>query len=143
MAIETKRVINGTYGQVWLNDSEIMEAYALQAKVEKKKEEISICGRPGTESKMVGFNGKGTLKIRKISSRMGTLLADGIRRGHDIRFYIMSSLADPDSYGAEKVLLKNVSFDDLTLMDWEAAKAGAVDIPFTFSDFEYLDEITA
>ncbi len=143
MSIETKRVINGTYGQVWLNDSEVMEAYALQAKVEKKKEEISICGRAGTESKMVGFNGKGTLKIRKISSRMGTLLADGIRRGQDTRFYIMSSLADPDSYGAEKVLLKNVSFDDLTLMDWEAAKAGAVDIPFTFSDFEYLDEITA
>ncbi|MCX8132019.1 MAG: phage tail tube protein [Clostridia bacterium] len=141
MAIETKRVINGTYGQVWLNDSEVMEAYALQAKVEKKKEEISICGRAGTESKMVGFNGKGTLKIRKVSSRMGRLLAEGLRKGQDTRFQIISKLADPDSFGAERILLKNVSFDDLTLADWEAAKAGSTDIPFTFSDFEYMDSI--
>lgn len=141
MPIETKRVINGTYGQVWLDDSEVMETYALQAKVEKKKEEISICGRVGTDSKMIGFSGKGTLKVRKVNSRMGKLVTDGLRKGNDVRFQVISKLADPDSYGAERVLIKNVSFDDLTLADWEAAKAGAVDIPFTFSDFEYLDTI--
>lgn len=141
MAIDAKRVINGTYGQVWLNDMEVMETYGLQAKVEKKKEELSICGKPGTETKMIGFTGKGTLKIRKVSSRMGQLLTEGLRKGVDVRFQVISKLADPDSFGAERILLRNVSFDDLTLADWEAAKAGAVDVPFTFSDFEYLDMI--
>lgn len=141
MAIDAKRVINGTYGQVWLNDVEVMETYGLQAKVEKKKEELSICGKPGTETKMIGFTGKGTLKIRKVSSRMGQLLTEGLRKGMDVRFQVISKLADPDSFGAERILLRNVSFDDLTLADWEAAKAGAVDVPFTFSDFEYLDTI--
>lgn len=143
MPIDAKRVINGTFGQVWLNDEEVMEAYGLQAKIEKKKEEISICGRVGSESKMIGFIGKGNLKIRKISSRMGQLVAESLRKGKDIRFQVISKLADPDSYGAERILIKNVSFDDLTLADWEAAKSGAVDVPFTFSDFEYMDFIKA
>lgn len=143
MAIDVKRVINGTYGQVWLNEEQVLETYGLQAKVEKKKEELSICGKPGTETKLIGFTGKGTLKIRKVNSRMGKLLTEGLRNGVDVRFQIISKLADPDSFGAERILLKNVSFDDLTLADWEAAKAGAVDIPFTFSDFEYLDLIEA
>lgn len=143
MAIDVKRVINGTYGQVWLNEEQVMETYGLQAKVEKKKEELSLCGRSGTETKLIGFTGKGTLKVRKVNSRMGRLLTDGLRSGMDVRFQIISKLADPDSFGAERILLKNVSFDDLTLADWEAAKAGAVDIPFTFSDFEYMDLIEA
>jgi len=143
MPIDAKRVINGTYGQVWLNDEEVMEAYGLQAKVEKKKEEISLCGRIGSESKLIGYIGKGALKIRKVSSRMGQLVAGNLRKGKDVRFQIISKLADPDSYGAERILIKNVSFDDLTLADWEAAKTGAVDVPFTFSDFEYMDYINA
>lgn len=143
MPIDAKRVINGTYGQVWLDDVQVLETYGLQAKVEKKKEELSICGRPGTETKLIGFTGKGTLKVRKVNSRMGKLLTEGLRKGKDVRFQVISKLADPDSFGAERILIKNVSFDDLTLADWEAAKAGAVDIPFTFSDFEYLDMIEA
>ena len=143
MPIDAKRVINGTYGQVWLDDVQVLETYGLQAKVEKKKEELSICGRPGTETKLIGFTGKGTLKVRKVNSRMGKLLTEGLRKGKDVRFQVISKLADPDSFSAERILIKNVSFDDLTLADWEAAKAGAVDIPFTFSDFEYLDMIEA
>ena len=47
----------------------------------------------------------------------------------------------PDSYGAERVALYDVSFDDLTLADWQAAAVGSVTAPFTFSDYEYLDQI--
>ena len=35
----------------------------------------------------------------------------------------------------------DVSFDDLTLADWQAAAIGSVTAPFTFSDYEYLDQI--
>ena len=30
---------------------------------------------------------------------------------------------------------------DLTLADWQAAAVGSVTAPFTFSDYEYLDQI--
>ena len=35
----------------------------------------------------------------------------------------------------------NVSFDDLTLADWQAATVGTVTTPFTFSRYELLDMI--
>jgi len=34
-----------------------------------------------------------------------------------------------------------VSFDDLTIADWEAATKGTVEAPFTFTDYKYLDMI--
>mgnify|MGYP002236849848 FL=1 len=45
---------------------------------------------------------------------------EGIKRGVDRRFTVISKLRDPDSYGAERVALYDVSFDDLTLADWQA-----------------------
>ena len=54
---------------------------------------------------------------------------------------MISKLRDPDSYGAERVALYDVSFDDLTLADWQATAVGSVTAPFTFSDYEYLDQI--
>lgn len=39
------------------------------------------------------------------------------------------------------MVLSNVSFDDLTLADWEAKSVGKVECPFTFTDYEFLDEI--
>ena len=44
---------------------------------------------------------------------------EGIKRGVDRRFTVISKLRDPDSYGAERVALYDVSFDDLTLADWQ------------------------
>ena len=35
----------------------------------------------------------------------------------------------------------NVSFDDLTLADWQAATVGTVTAAFTFSRYEFLDMI--
>ena len=40
----------------------------------------------------------------------------------DERGTVITKLKDPDSWGAERVALYNVSFDDLTLADWQAAK---------------------
>ena len=36
----------------------------------------------------------------------------------------------------------NVSLDDLTLADWQAATVGKVTVPFTFSRYEFMDQIT-
>ena len=48
----------------------------------------------------------------------------------------------PTPRGAERVAVYNVSFDDLTLADWQAATVGRVTAPFTYSHYELLDQIT-
>ena len=41
-------------------------------------------------------------------------------------------------YGVIRAL-KGISFDDLTLADWEAARLGQIEAPFTFEDWEVID----
>ena len=43
-------------------------------------------------------------------------------------------------YG-KRTVVKGVSFDDLTIADWEAETNGKVEAPFTFVDVDYLDVI--
>lgn len=142
MALEsTKRVMSGTWGELWLDGEQVAECYKCQAKVTLNKEDVPQCGVMWTDSKVKSMAGKGSLGFYKTNSRMAKNIGDAIRRGLDPRFTSISKLADPDAFGAERVAIKNVSFDDLTLADWEASVFGKVECPFTFGDYEYLDRV--
>ena len=136
-----KRVISGTWGEVWLDGDKVSECYGLQAKVSFNKEDIALCGQMASDKKVTSIECTGSLRMHKVTSRMALAIGENIRNGKDVLFTIVSKLKDPDAYGAERVVLSNVSFDDLTLADWEAKSVGKVECPFTFTDYEFLDEI--
>ena len=136
-----KRVISGTWGEVWLDGDKVSEGYGLQAKVSFNKEDIALCGQMASDKKVTSIECTGSLRMHKVTSRMALAIGENIRKGKDVRFTIVSKLKDPDAYGAVRVALYNVSFDELTLADWEAKSVGKVECPFTFTDYEFLDEI--
>lgn len=86
--------------------------------------------------------GTGSLTMHKVNSRMAIKVANMVRNKQDVRFTLISKLADPDAYGAERVSITGVQMDDLTLFDWEAQKPLETEAPFTFTGYEYLDQIT-
>ena len=59
--------------------------------------------------------------------------------GEDIRHTIISNLDDPDNPRNQRIAVKGVIFDDLTLADWEAAKLGTIEAPFSAESYEILD----
>lgn len=122
-----KRVISGTWGEVWLDGDKVSECYGLQAKVSFNKEDIALCGQMASDKKVTSIECTGSLRMHKVTSRMALAIGENIRNGKDVRFTIVSKLKDPDAYGAERVVLSNVSFDDLTLADWEAKSVGKVE----------------
>lgn len=89
----------------------------------------------------MSVEGTGSVRMYKVYSRMIDLMADGLLSGRDTRFTLISKLADPDAFGAERIAVTGVSFDDLTLADWEVATLGKIEAPFTFSGYELLDRI--
>lgn len=139
--MQAKNVINGTYGELWLDNQKIAEVKGFQAKINIDKEDITIAGSNVTHKKVMGWNGTGSIRMSKVNSRMGRKLRNSIKSGKELLFTAISKLADPDAYGAERVVIKGISFDDLTLADWEVKANGEVEAPFTFTDFDYLDEI--
>ena len=141
MAFNAKNAINGTWGSLWINDREIGEVKSFQVKAEFQKEEVKIAGQMAVDTKIMSYSGKGSLQLHKVNSRMVKTLLEEIKAGKDPRFTLIGKLADPNSNGAERIAIKNVSFDDLTLFDFEVGAVGQVECPFTFTDMETMDLI--
>ena len=141
--IPGNRVINGTWGEIWLDGDKVSELTGLEAKITLKKEDVNMCGVLAKDTKITGWEGTGTIKFHKVNSRMAVKLGDNIKKGSDVRFTILAKLADPDTRDAlaERVVLKDVSFDDLTLMNFEAKALGKVESSFTFIDYDFIDLI--
>lgn len=136
-----EKVISGTFGEAWLNGEYIAEIMALEAKIEIEKEDVPLAGRFATDSKFMGYKGTGTLRMHKANSRMIKILSDNLKNGINPRIQITSSLSDPSADGAERILIKDASFNDLSLINWELKKKGEVEAPFTFTDWEVQDSI--
>ena len=135
-----KRVANGTFGEVWLDGEKVAECTACQAKVTYNKQTVNLCGQMMEDTKTTSAKGAGSLTLQKVDSGLAQKLSQS-PLGIDRRFTIISKLKDPDGFGAERIALYDVSFDDLTLADWQAATVGTVTAPFTFVRYEYLDMI--
>lgn len=138
-----KRVINGTFGSVWLDGEQIAECYGFQAKLSFNKEDVPMCGQMATDKKLTDMSGTGSMRLYKVYTRAAATIGNAVKNGQDPRFTVISRLKDPDAYGTERVAVRNVSFDDITLADWEAKTVGKAEMPFTFTDFEFLDVIDA
>lgn len=141
MKFDPSKKINGTFGDLWINDYYLAEVLGLQAKATINKEEVKQTGSLTKGYKVTGVDGKGTVKINKVSSLFIKLLSDNIKEGKLPTFDIISKLADPASDGIERVKLSGCTFDELTLADWEAGKLGEESYPFTFTSWEILDMI--
>ena len=139
MALDTRKVINGTHGSLWINDQEISEVKSFQVKAEFQKEEVKIAGQMATDTKYMGYSVKGSLSLHKVNSRMIRFISNSIKAGKEPRFTLIGKLADPDADGVERIVVKNVSFDDLTLMDWSVGEISSSEHPFTATAWEVLD----
>ena len=98
-----RRVISGTWGELWIDGEKVAEVSACQAKVALNKETVNLCGRFMTTHKAMNASGTGSLTMHKVDSGFAQRM-EGIKRGVDRR-------------------------------------VGSVTAPFTFSDYEYLDQI--
>ena len=136
-----ENVINGSWAEVWINGELVANATGLQAKVSLKTAEVHMCKSLAKHTKVVGYEGKGTLKLNKVDSMFIKLMSENMKKGKQTKCTLISKLADPDALGVERVCLKDCVFEELTLANWESKKNGQESIPFSFSDWEPLDVI--
>ena len=90
-------------------------------------------------SKVISARITGSMRIYNASSRLLAAEGAAMKSGKDLRHTFISKLDDPDAVSAQRVMLTGVSFDDLTLADWEAAKLGTIEAPFTADGYEILE----
>ncbi len=122
-----EQVINGTFGEMWIDGEYLANVTALKAEVTLKKTPISMVQR--------------LMEGQKINSFFIKKMNECFRRGKMMTCTIISNVKDPDALGGERIALYNCLFDKMTLADWEAGKMGEESYSFTFEDWEILDKI--
>jgi len=137
--LNAAEVRSGTWGQLWLDGEQVSECFGCQIKVNKTKEDVSRCRTLIAGKKMTGVAITGTVRIYNATSRLIKLEAEALKQGRDLRHTIISNLDDPDNPDNQRIAVKGVSFDDLTLADWQAAQLGQIEAPFTAEDYTVLD----
>ena len=137
--LEAKRVASGTYGELWWDGEKIAECYKFEAKYTKNKEDVAMCGQFITDSKVTSAKGPGTIGIYHVYSRWASY-ADAVQQGKDERTTFIGKLDDPDGYGAERVALYGVSFDEVPLTSFEAGQIIKQEVPFTFTGHKFLEK---
>ena len=136
-----EKTINGTFGELSIDDYYLAEVTGLEAKVTLEKTEVNQTGTLAKGYKVTGMDCKGTIKLNKVTSYFQLKLSDQIKAGKTPTSTIISTLSDPDAFGAEKIKITGVTFDELTLANWEAKKLEEDSIPFSFTGWELMDTI--
>lgn len=139
--MEAKQVINGSFGEAWVDSDYAADVTGVEAVIDINYEDVNRPRKLSTGKKMTGWEGSGTLSFNKTTSRFIKLLGDNLKNGKQTAVNVITKLDDPDSLGAERVVLKNVVFENLTLANWEAKALGEEEAPFFFDDWEPLDLI--
>jgi hypothetical protein len=136
-----EKVMNGSYASMWINTTFLGEGTELEAKVALEKKEVNQANTLAKGYKIVGIDGKGKLKVNKISSYFINLIAANIKKGKTTSVTIKSTIEDPDVGARETITLKGVVFDDLTLINWKTKELIEEEYSFTFSDFEVNESV--
>lgn len=120
------------------NRYNFMQAYKLEASIEKKKTPIPILGKTGKGNKSTGWSGTGSATFFYNNSLFRQLLKRYKDTGEDIYFDIQVTNEDPtSSVGRQTVILRDCNLDGGILAKFDAdAEYLDEEINFTFEDFE-------
>ena len=138
-----EHTINGSFGEVRDENGEwITNAQELSFRVTIDRQEIQMSGTRRTGYKATRTAGEGTLRQFKVTTAFIKRVSELMRDDRQLQFVgqLMVKLDDPDSLGTERVLLKNVKFWEIN-GGWRVGEIIEEEIPFTFEDIEFPDEI--
>ena len=67
MALESAaRVMNGTFGQIWEDGTEIAEVSAFQLKVTNNFDTLNLCKQMAEDRKLIGVKITGSMTLHKV-----------------------------------------------------------------------------
>ena len=140
MANEGRQVLSANEGSVYVQGILWKTITKINADATAGYDNINFVGDNKTYQRYTGYKVDGTLTMKKVDSRAGLLIADGIKTGIMPDIKIITSQTNA-SGAAERVSINDVTFTKLQLVNLEANKPTDEDMPFSASDFNYLDRI--
>lgn len=139
---DDSQVWSGTWGQVWIDGELMSEATAFRAEVNLNYEDVKRTRSLMTGKKLTGLEGEGEITLHKVSSYVMNKVAENIKKGIVPDITIESSIQDPAGIGEERIAVKHVKFEKITLADWEAGTLAEESYSFSFTDYDIKNVAT-
>ena len=141
LAFNHNKVIRGTFGKVWVDGERLSNVKTFEAKATIDYEDMDVNGDFGQKKRYMGYSIAGTMTLHKYDSFILSKYHAGVMNGELPEITVVSALDDPTGYGAERVALHDVKFDEITLSKFENRTVTEEEVPFTAGSFEFLDLI--
>lgn len=138
-AFQHKKVFRGTFGKVWVDGERMSNVKSFEAKASIDYEDMNVNGDFGTKKRYMGYSISGTMTLHKFDSFILRKYQKGVMTGELPDMTIVVALDDPTAYGAERVQLRDVMLDEITLSKFENKTLTEEEVPFTAGSYEFLD----
>lgn len=138
------RVVNGAYGELWVNGFQIAEVSACELNITIDREEIRLAGQLEKGSKITGIEGVGSFTVKQVFTRFFDYWQN-LKLGMDVPFMMIVKLDDPNAFGAERFVANGCKFTgDFNLIKYDVGSIVEKDynIQFKPSDSDYVDAIS-
>ena len=140
--LQANRTLSGSFAEVWVDGARIAELSELTLTVKVLREKVQF--GMDVDSKIVGYEGNGTMTIKQVYTRFFEVLEQA-KAGIDKRCTITTALKDPDAVNGmeERYSVSNVAFTELPFIGYKMGQVNQQKLPFTFrpSDLQCLDRI--
>ena len=133
------KVFRGTFGKVWVDGERMSNVKSFEAKASIDYEDMNVNGDFGTKKRYMGYSIAGTMTLHKFDSFILKKYQKGVMTGELPEMTIVVALDDPAAYGAERVQLRDICLDEITLSKFENKTVLEEEVPFTAGSFEFLD----
>lgn len=141
--MDAKRVISGNYGYLYDQDGNwLTNTTAVEANIEIGMEEIRLAGTRWLGNKTTTLKGSGSISGYFVTSewveKMNQVTDD---TSSPFVTELQVVLDDPESFGAYRVRLKNVTFDNIPVINYEVGSIVEQEYTFVFSGYEVIESI--
>ena len=140
-ALNKNMFLVGTNGAVWVNGQLLSNIKKIELKLTGSFEDVSVIDNYGTFAVFTGYSGDGTVTLQKVDSYVVNLLSDAYKTGVMPDITIISRLTNKATGKTERIAVKDVSFTEYFLANYESKGLIEEAIPLKFSGFEVLDTI--
>ncbi len=115
---DASRIINGSYGAIYVNGTQMASFTACEIKDEYDQKEVLLVGDNRTKHKLVGRKGTGNISGYKIDNALQTV----VNALPTLNFILVATLDDPEGHGKETITVPNVKFTSNPLANWKAGE---------------------
>ena len=141
--LDSTRVISGNFGQCFDADGNwLTNIMKVDATIEIGLDEVKRAGTRWIGHKVVSLKGSGSLGGYMVTSEFiekMSQVADDLSSPYTTELLVV--LDDPESFGAYRVRLRDVTFDKIPVINYEVGAIVEQELTFVFSGYTLIDSI--